>query len=153
MVISEVEELATQQGYKTLKFFNRKKEEMILEDIDLLTGLQEIRNHVVDGEYLDVPSGDQAPGGLLNGPDEDLKVDKGIDQEEVADLLEDAAEYINPQQDGKEEPEAPGGHEFNIQNDDESNNPENCDEILPEVGGAVICQEGGTKFPKGGPAC
>ena len=100
---------------------------MILENIDLLTGLQEIRNHVVDEENLDVPSGDLAPGGLLSGPDETLDVDEGIDQEEVADLLEDAAEYINPQQDGKDEPEAPDDHNFNAQDDNEPNNPEDCD--------------------------
>ena len=31
LVISHVEQIAAQQGYWTLKFFNRKKQEMILE--------------------------------------------------------------------------------------------------------------------------
>ena len=79
MVISRVEQLASQQGYRTLKFFNRKKKEMVLEDIDLLAGLQEVRNHVVDEEGIDLPAGDGTPDGLLCGPDKPLEVDDGID--------------------------------------------------------------------------
>ena len=80
MLIARVEELAVQQGYWTLKFFNRKKQEVVLQDIDLSLGLQEVREHVVDGADLDLPSGDLAPGGLLDGDDEPLEVDEEIDQ-------------------------------------------------------------------------
>ena len=87
MVVDRVEQLATQQGYKTLKFFNRKKEELFLEDIDLLAGLQEVRENIINESNLkDLPPGELAPGGLLSGPDEPLS-DKEIEEEEVADLL------------------------------------------------------------------
>ena len=52
LVVSQVEQLATQQGYKTLKFFNQKKEELFLEDINLLAGLQEVREHIIDESNL-----------------------------------------------------------------------------------------------------
>ena len=39
MVIDRVEELARRQGFKTLKYFNRKREEMILTPADLLAGV------------------------------------------------------------------------------------------------------------------
>ena len=39
MVIERVEQIAEQQGYKSLKFFNRVKKEMILTDADLLAGV------------------------------------------------------------------------------------------------------------------
>ena len=39
MAIERVELIATRQGFKTLKFFNRKKEEMILTDADLIEGV------------------------------------------------------------------------------------------------------------------
>ena len=57
---------------------------MVLEDIDLLAGLQEVRDHVVDNnEQIDLPTGDETPGGLLSGPNNPLEVYDGIDQEEV----------------------------------------------------------------------
>ena len=39
MVVDRVELLATQQGYKSLKFFNRKHQVMLLENVDLLAGV------------------------------------------------------------------------------------------------------------------
>ena len=39
MVIDCVELLTTRQGYKTLKFFNRKKNELMLSNADLLKGV------------------------------------------------------------------------------------------------------------------
>ena len=86
------------QGYKTLKFFNRKKQEVILQDIDLKMGLQEVREHVIDGETLHLPSDDKAPGKLLNGDDKSLNMDNEIDQEEVANLLDDAEKHSRPQE-------------------------------------------------------
>ena len=64
---------------------------MILTDIDLLEGVGTASEIVVDGpEFLNLSSGEHPPGELLDGPDEDLSVDEGVDPEEVADLIGDA---------------------------------------------------------------
>ena len=41
MVVKRVEELAEKQGFKSLKFFNRKKQEILFHDADLLAGVTE----------------------------------------------------------------------------------------------------------------
>ena len=40
-VIKRIEELATSQGMKTFKFFNRKKEEVLFSDPDYETGVDD----------------------------------------------------------------------------------------------------------------
>ena len=39
MVIDRVEELAIKQGYKSLRFYNQKKQPMVLKNADLLAGV------------------------------------------------------------------------------------------------------------------
>ena len=99
MVIERVEQLATQQGYRSLKFFNRNRQEMILDNIDLLTGLERVSaDHVVEGDELGLPLGNSEPGGLLsedgNVEDVELNVDDNIDPSEIADLVEDNILHI-----------------------------------------------------------
>ena len=93
LVIDRVEELAVKQGYRTLKFFNRKNQELVLRDVDLLEN-EVTSNETIsdDPGFLNLPSDEGAPGGLLNELEEDLDVDEGIDPSELADLLADAAE-------------------------------------------------------------
>ena len=124
LVISRVEQLAAQQDYRTLKFFNRKKEEMILEDIDLLAGLQEVRDHVVNEDEMDLPTGDGTPGGLLSGPDKPLEVDEGINQEEIADLLQDVADHENLPEVVEDVQDASNDNDYSLQNKNEEDDPE-----------------------------
>ena len=39
LVIQRVEQMARNQGYRTLKFFNRKRQEMLFDPIDTLEGV------------------------------------------------------------------------------------------------------------------
>ena len=50
LVIERVETLARRQGFKTLKFFNRKRQEMRLVDADLLEGVRDGRQNFFDDE-------------------------------------------------------------------------------------------------------
>ena len=127
LVINRVEQLAAQQGYKTLKFFNRKKEEMFLEDIDLLSGLQEVREHVLEEDDINLPS----DNGVLSGPDEPLVVDEQINEEEVADLLQDAKENITNQPEVVEgEQNQINDDDFSLEGNEDEENPENCEDII-----------------------
>ena len=97
LVINHVKELAVKQGYCTLKFFNRKKQELVLWDVDLLeTKVTSKENISDDPGFSNLPLDEGAPGRLLDGPEEDLEVDEGIDALELADLLDDETE--NPPQ-------------------------------------------------------
>ena len=88
MVIDRVDLIATKQGYKSLKFFNRKKEEMILTDADLL------KEVVGENTILDDEDFDSLPPLIFEGTEgdsnEELEVDEGISSEEIAALLDDA---------------------------------------------------------------
>ena len=100
MVIERVELIAARQGYRSLKFFNRKKQEMVLRDADLLAGVDGAPMVLEDGDDEYVPplpplvdeygaaetSGDEDVG------DVDLEVDEEITSDEVADLLQDAGD-------------------------------------------------------------
>ena len=56
MVVDRVEEMAEKQGYKTLKFFNRKRQEMMLKDVDLLTGVGGEEQTILDDDnYAPLP--------------------------------------------------------------------------------------------------
>ena len=100
---------------------------MVLEDIDLSAGLQEVRNDVViDGE-IDLPAGDGTPGGLLSGPDKSLAADEQIDE----DLLQDAKENINNQPEVvEEEPNQMNNDDFSLEGNEEEDNPENCEDSV-----------------------
>ena len=93
MVIARVEELYKTQGYKSLKLFNRKKEEMALRDIDLLMDLENVDTQISDDPgFLSLTLGELPPSGLLSGPDEDLDVDNEMYLSELAGLLVDFRE-------------------------------------------------------------
>ena len=130
MVIDRVEQLAAAQGYKSLKFFNRKKKEMLLSNIDLLMGVDSVSNEIIDGEELDLPS-ITPPGGLLSGPDEDLEVDDEIDPEEIVDLVNDAAQN-NVIPSASEEEVNPGVND-NDAIESDGKDFELCDEMPEEV--------------------
>ena len=71
MVIDRVELLATRQGYKTLKFFNRKKNELMLSNADLLKGVD--GNVFVNEEDIGVelPLEDYAKWEYVPAPEEE----------------------------------------------------------------------------------
>ena len=110
---------------------------MVLEDIDLLAGLQEFRDHVVDNnEQIDLPTDDETPGGLLSGHDVHLEVDEGIDQEEIADLLQEVADRDNPRQVVEDDQNESIGNDHDFQDGNEEDELVNCDEISldePEI--------------------
>ena len=84
MVIERVESIAAKQGYKSLKFFNRKKEEMRLRDADLLEG---VSGDVIDENFSSLPDLDYEAE--EEDSDDELEADEGISNEEIADLLDD----------------------------------------------------------------
>lgn len=104
MVISRVEEMAVEQGLKSMKFFNRKRE-LTLTAADLLEGVggqqnvdEDVENQNFDefidddnehGADLPQPEDVSPPGGLLDGDDVELEDVKEIDGGELADLLDD----------------------------------------------------------------
>ena len=57
MVIEQIELIVSKQGYKTLKCFNRKREEMVLRDADLLKGVVGENGDVIldDEEFSSLP--------------------------------------------------------------------------------------------------
>ena len=56
MVIRRAKKLASMKGYKSPKFFNRKKQDMVLEDIDLLMDLDDVRDEDMAFTVADAPS-------------------------------------------------------------------------------------------------
>ena len=99
MVVDRVKLMGKQQGYKCLKFFNRKKEEILLHPADLLaevggdvevsanenTNFETFGNLPQEGDDSDI----SASSLLLGPPDELLDVDGQIDSSKLAELLED----------------------------------------------------------------
>ena len=51
VVIDRVEELARKEGFKSLKFLNRKREEVFLENADLLPGVAGVVNVMEDENF------------------------------------------------------------------------------------------------------
>ena len=89
MVVDRVELMAKNQGYKCLKFFNRKWEEIVLHPADLIAevdgDVEVSANENTNFEnFGDLPQegddddDDHIPGLLLN-PEEPLNVDDQID--------------------------------------------------------------------------
>ena len=88
MVIERVELIAEKQGYKTLKFFNRKRKEMMLRDADLLAGVGGNAEAILDEDYIPLPPIDDGEDEI--DPAEELDGDEqSITNEEIADLLND----------------------------------------------------------------
>ena len=115
LVIARVEELAASQGYKTLKFFNRKKQEVILQDIDLILEGEGSNQLYLRGDELNLPSQDEIPGKLLSNDNESLDVDENVAPLEVADLVKDMRmndEAIIPDDMQHDDENLDGNHEF-----------------------------------------
>ena len=93
LVIDTVNKMATKQGYKALKFLDRKKRPMFLNPIDTLSGVGAITNKNLealeqnDEEYLPMT----APKSC-NDDDSKLIVDFDINQDKLADLISDSGE-------------------------------------------------------------
>ena len=69
MVVNRVELLATGQGYKSLKFFNRKRQEMILENSELLVGVGGQVSQVIEENLtgnLPLEGDDDSSSGVLS---------------------------------------------------------------------------------------
>ena len=136
LVVERVEELAARQGYKSLKFFNRKREEMILRNADLLEGVGVSSEPLEDEDYQELPPIDDGIQNDSDDSDGELDVDdEQVDQEELADLLEDAKEVLNAPE-AEEESNEEGGRPVNdgVENEPEEENNEeiNCDGNMSE---------------------
>ena len=96
-----------------MKFFNRKRNQIILTPIDLLEGVQdgdEQKNEEVldenDAEHrnnLPIPGDEDLfhPGELLDDQqDHVLDVDSDVDDEEIVDILNDAKNYEDARDSG-----------------------------------------------------
>lgn len=124
-VIRRVEELAARQGHKTLKFFNRKKEEIIFPDADLTAGVNWRED---DEEYEDDEIIDEE-----EQIDEELNETEyqNIDQEEVDGLLQDMTdeekEQFHEENETNEEEEDESVEEVEVDNN------ENVPEIAVET--------------------
>ena len=91
LLLRHVEEMAREQGLTSMKFYNRKREPILPVDADLLEGVGTQDVGMDEGEGLnELP----VPLDILNGPDEELDVDEGIDPDELAEILEDANEDV-----------------------------------------------------------
>ena len=104
---------------------------MVLIDIDLLSGVDEFTDGITNEETLvDLP--ETPPGGLLNGPDEELAADEEIEESEVADLLDDATNNVQnvapPANDDVNDVSGEGGEE----DEGSEDGPEICDEFVDE---------------------
>ena len=81
LVIDTVNQMAYKQGYKSFKFFDRKKRPMLLNPIDTLSGIDGIINENLealeqaDEEYLPLVP----PKSQSNDEDSELVVDSPID--------------------------------------------------------------------------
>ena len=135
LVIDTVNQMAYKQGYKSFKFFDRKKRPMLLNPIDTLSGIDGMINENLealeqaDEEYLPLVP----PKSQSNDEDSELVVDLPIDNKEIADLLGDAHE-VN-QDTGNAEPDnnqnMPGEDESGSENDNlDQCNAGNDDNII-----------------------
>ena len=88
-IIKAVEKLADRDQIKTLKFYNRKKENDLLPDADQTTGVEGGQNdYDLDNESDDAnDSDDEEPS---TG---DSDSDSEMDEDELQDLLEDMKEH------------------------------------------------------------
>lgn len=88
MVIEGVELLAEKQGYKTLKFFNRKRKEMMLRDADLLAAVSSNEQKFLDEDYAPLPPIEDKEDAV--DPEEERDGDdQPITNREIAALLSD----------------------------------------------------------------
>jgi hypothetical protein len=93
VVIKAIERIAEEQGFKSLKFKNRKG--AILHDADWIAGVDSDENIQQEDDY------NKDYGKEENeDPDEDIEDDQydRIDKDELEDLYEDAREEDNPNQ-------------------------------------------------------
>ena len=110
LVVKRVEEMARKQGLKSMKFFDRKRNQIIFNPIDLLKGVQEQNEQQEDkileendaehGNNLPVPGDEDLfqPGELLDDQqDHILDVDSDVDENEIAEILDDAKNYEDAQ--------------------------------------------------------
>jgi hypothetical protein len=100
VVIKAIEIIAKDQGFKSLKFKNRKG--TIFQDADWIAGVEYNENIQQDDDeaYDDNENGD---------PEQDEDIDKEYDrinEDEIEDLIEDQREQANPNQHREEEEQA-----------------------------------------------
>jgi hypothetical protein len=118
VAIKAIEKIAEDQGFKSLKFKNRKV--AIFHDADWIAGVDYDENIQQDADddkaYEEHKNGDQEQDKEI-----DDKYDR-IDEEELEDLIEDQWEQANPNQhredEGQGDDEAEGEEE---QSDDDAN--------------------------------
>jgi hypothetical protein len=111
MVIKAIEKIAKDQGFKSLKFKNRKG--AIFHNADWIAGVDYDENIQQDNNkaYDDNENGD---------PEQDKEIDKEydrIDEDEIKDLIEDQREQANPNQHCNEEEQ--GKHEAKEEESDD----------------------------------
>ena len=82
LVLKAVENFAALQGFRSLKFFNRKKEELLFLDSDLITG--------VDGEANSEDSDDDDE--LSSDEESEEDSDDEVEEDEVQELISDMQE-------------------------------------------------------------
>lgn len=88
LVIGTVNKMAYHQGYKSLKFLNRKRQPMLINPIDTLKGIGAMISKNV--EALDQADEDYTP--MLEPPEDKLNIDSGVDAEELVDILDNGAD-------------------------------------------------------------
>ena len=141
-VKKRIEEMAEKQGVKSLKFLNRYREPLTPVDVaeENASGLSRHLSNTEDDEleFVDsesdehsayLPSPDDETGGLLS--ESDSESEEEIDNDEVADLLQDAA-----MNDGIQLEVEDDGDMYYVENGidsgDENDEPDNCDAIPEE---------------------
>ena len=99
LVMKRVEDMAKRQGLKSMKFYNRKRQEIIFTPNDLLEGVGNTGENAEILEEDDIEHGNNLPDDdeeipeLLMEDDVDLEVDEEVDENELADLLDDVKRH------------------------------------------------------------
>ena len=97
LVVNHVNNMAKRQGIKSMKFYNRKRKQILFTPADLLEGVgskTRNKNVLIDdnrehANFLPVPGGEEDLPGELSSEHE-LDMDDEVDENEVAELVEDA---------------------------------------------------------------
>lgn len=138
--IKRVEELATSQGMKTLKFFNRKKEEVSFSDPDHETGVdddddekEEDGNNEEEEEKDDDNSQEEIE--VLNDPDPNLLLVEKEDSNRSESDLEDAEDEKFMEEENSDSEDDDKSEEFVAEENSDSEDDDKSNPVVPRRSG------------------
>ena len=137
--IKRVEELATSQGMKTLKFFNRKKEEVSFSDPDHETGVDDDDEKEEDGNNEEEEEKDddnsQEEIEVLNDPDPNLLLVEKEDSNRSESDLEDAEDEKFMEEENSDSEDDDKSEEFVAEKNSDSEDDDKSNPVVPRRSG------------------